>query len=175
MPAKTPARAPGRLTIEIDREQFSPGDTVSFTVTVSASTPLKAKSLVAELFGVEEVEPVFEDEDDFGADEEEALEDVETLDGALNGESELVLEDEEEEDWDEDIEDMSSFTYEDEAVLATDVSFKAGESRTFNGSFTLPEDVQPSYFGVRAAHTWWLDAYLEGDVEVSGGREILVR
>ncbi len=174
MPVKTPAREPGRLTVEIDREQFSPGDTVTFTVTVSANTSLKAKALIAELFGVEEIEPEFEDEEDFGEDEEEALEDVETLDGALNGEAEVTL-DEDEDDWGEELEEMTSFTHEDEAVLAMNVSLQAGESRTFDGSFTLPENAQPSYFGVRAAHTWWLDAYLEGDVEVSGGKEFLVR
>jgi len=177
MPAKTSAREPGRLTVEIDREQFSPGDTVTFTVTVSANTSLRAKALVAELFGVEEIEPEFEDEEDFGEDEEETLEDVESLDGVLNGESEVTLEDDEddEDDWDEELEEMTSFTHEDETVLATNVSLKAGDSRTFSGSFTLPEDAQPSYFGVRAAHTWWLDAYLEGDIEVSGGKKFLVR
>lgn len=168
---------PGHVTISFAQDTYSPGDTVNFTVTVSTHVPLKVPTLVAELFGVEEIEPGLEDQMDFGEAEEEVLESDETLSMSTNGEA-LDGEDEgEEEDWDEedDEDDLTSFTHEDEATLATNLSLKAGETRTFNGSFTLPADAQPSYYGVRAAHTWWVEAYTDGDGAIGGGKEFLVR
>lgn len=161
---------PVDITLTIEQEQVAPGQAVSFNVSVTANQRISGVALVAELVGVEEIDVYGDDED---LDEEE-MDDGE-VDASLNG---TDLDDEEDEfDEDEDEEEIVNETYSEELVLTSDLTMGPGETRTFDGSFTLPEDAQPTYNGIQAWHTWWLDAFIElntGD-EIGDSKEVYVR
>lgn len=168
------SKAPARIEVTINGETFAPGDEVPFSVVVTARDRLANVDLLAEMLGLEEVDAMGEgDEDLFDEDEGDDMADQGTVNVSYNGEG--VEGGDEDEEMDEEGGLISSTTYSDEATLASKLSLRSGESRTFNGSFTLPEDAQPTYDGINATHSWWIDIYLDGDVEVSQSVEFFVR
>lgn len=176
------SKIPARIDLTIEGEQFASGATVSFNVTVTAQDRLNRSDLIAELVAVEEVDPYptgDEDyEDEYEEDEEAGDEGVEgnLVSVSFNGgNGEDDAEDEDTEDMDDEEDWVQSTTYSEEVVLAEGLALKAGESRSFSGSFVVPEDAQPTYDGVNATHTWWIDIYLEGDVEINQSKEFYVR
>ncbi len=175
MPSQKSAGEPGRIEVQVDDKVFAPGDTINFSVVVTAGDRLSARALVAELLGVEEVDPYGDEDDEFeGEDEELEADNVLTL--SVNGGTEEDEEDEDEDFEDEDGDELiSNITYDDEITLAKNLALNAGESRTFNGSFTLPEDALPTYEGIQALHTWWIEVYLDNEVEISESKELTVR
>lgn len=173
------SKAPARIDLSLDGEQFAPGATVTFNVNVTARDRT-AGDLVAELVGVEEVHPFPEgDEDAYGEYEDEI--DEEDVDPAglvavsTNGDGNGEVDEDEDEDEDGDEEWVQSSTFSEELVLAEGLNLKSGESRSFSGSFVIPEDAQPTYDGINATHTWWVDIYLEGDIEITESKEFTVR
>ncbi|MFN8484714.1 MAG: hypothetical protein U0768_16890 [Anaerolineae bacterium] len=170
MNAQASSGQPVDIRLTINEEQVAPGGTVSFSVNVTANERISGVALVAELVGVEELD-IYGDEEDL---DEEEMEDGE-VDAPLNG---ADLDDEEDEfDAEEDEEDIANETYSEELVLTSDLTMQPGETRSFDGSFALPEDAQPTYNGVQAWHTWWLDAFVElnsGD-EIGDSQEVYVR
>lgn len=170
MSSRNPARESGRIELQLSQDQFAPGDTLSFTINVMARDRLTARALAAELLAVEEIELDEEDEFVDGYDDEEGEGDSNVIPMSFNGGAD---DDDDEEDEEEDL--ITNITFSEEQTLASNLSLKSGESRSFTGSFTIPNDAQPTYEGVQAIHTWWIDVYLEGDIEISESREIRVR
>ncbi len=170
MSAQASSGQPVDIRITLGQEQVAPGETVSFTVDVKANERISGVALVAELIGVEELD-IYGDEEDF--DEEEM--DEGSVDASLNG---TDLDDEDDEfDEEEEEDEIANETFSEELVLTSDLTMQPGESRTFSGSFALPQDAQPTYNGVQAWHTWWLDAFIEmatGD-EIGDSQEVYVR
>lgn len=159
MPAQI-ASEPGVIELDLgDKSEFSPGDTINLNVTITANQRLTGRTLIAEILGIEEV-------DLYGEEDEELDEEGGAV--SFNGEDE-EFEDEEEPEGNE--------TFSEELILARSVSLQQGESRSFVGEFTLPEDALPTYLGVQATHTWWVDVYLEldGGDELYASKEITVR
>src|SRR4051794_8968771 len=139
MPSRSSAREPGRIELKLDQTTFAPGDAVAVTVTVTARDRFTARGVMVELLAVEEIDP-FDDEDEYEDDEETADGDN-VIPMTFNGEGD----DDDEDDEDEDL--VTNITFSEEITLATNVALKSGESRTFAGSFTIPEDGQPTYEG----------------------------
>ncbi len=170
MSAQASSGQPVDIRLTIKQEQVAPGETVSFTVDVKANERISGIALVAELVGVEELDIYGDEEDEFEDDMGE-----EEMDASMNG---TDVDDDEEDFEDEgDEEEIANETYSEEIVLTSDLTMQPGETRTFEGSFALPEDAQPTYNGVQAWHTWWLDAFVElnsGD-EVGDSQEVYVR
>ncbi|MFN8475119.1 MAG: hypothetical protein U0822_23255 [Anaerolineae bacterium] len=170
MSAQASSGQPVDIRLTINEEQVAPGQTVSFSVSVTANQRISGVALVAELVGVEELD-IYGDEEDLDEDEM----DDGSVDASLNG---TDLDDEEDEfDEEEDEEEIANETYSEELVLTSDLTMQPGETRSFDGSFALPEDAQPTYNGVQAWHTWWLDAFVElntGD-EIGDSQEVYVR
>ena len=169
------SQIPARIDLTIEGEQFAAGATVAFNVTVTAQDRLNRSDLVAELVAVEEVDPYptgDEDYEDEYEEEDEGGDEGNLVSLSFNGgdteEGDMEAEGMEE-DW------VQSTTYSEEAVLAEGLTLKAGETRSFSGSFVIPEDAQPTYDGVNATHTWWIDIYLEGDIEINESKEFYVR
>ncbi|MFN8498381.1 MAG: hypothetical protein U0641_11045 [Anaerolineae bacterium] len=170
MNAQASSGQPVDIRLTIEGEGVAPGQAVSFSVSVTANQRISGVALVAELVGVEELD-IYGDEEDL---DEEEMEDGE-VDASLNGTD--LDDDEDEFDEDEEEDEIANETYSEELVLTSDLTMQAGETRTFDGSFTLPEDAQPTYNGVQAWHTWWLDAFIEmntGD-EIGDSQEVFVR
>ena len=172
------SQIPARIDLTVEGEQFAPGATVAFNVTVTAQDRLNRSDLVAELVAVEEVDPYptgdedyedeYEDEDADEGGEEGNLVNL-SFNGGDDGDAEDEEDVEDEEDW------VQSTTYSEELMLAEGLALRAGETRTFSGSFVIPEDAQPTYDGVNATHTWWIDIYLEGDIDINESKEFQVR
>lgn len=170
MSAQASSGQPVDIRITLGQEQVAPGGTVSFSVSVTANERISGVALVAEMVGVEELD-IYGDEEGFDEVEED-----EEVDASLNG-TDLDDDDEDEFEDEEDEEEIANETFSEELVLTSDLTMQPGESRTFDGSFSLPEDAQPTYNGVQAWHTWWLDAFIElasGD-EVGDSQEVYVR
>ncbi len=172
------SQTPARIDLTIEGEQFAPGATVSFNVTVTAQDRLNRSDLVAGLVAVEEVDPYptgdedYDDEDEFEDEDEDTGTEGNLVSVSFNGGADEAEGDEDTEDEEEWVE---STTYSEELVLAEGLALKAGETRSFSGSFVIPEDAQPSYDGVNATHSWWIDIYLEGDIEINETKEFQVR
>jgi hypothetical protein len=154
----------GRIEIKVSEETIAPGEEVLFEVVISAREQLRIRAVVAQMFDVEEITGVdgnWEDED-----EEEA--EGEGFEMSLNGGDT---------DEDEDDEFITNTVHTDEIVLAKDLTVGAGQSRSLRGTFQLPDDCEPSYYGVQAVHSWWVGAYLDLGTEedIADSKEFHVR
>jgi hypothetical protein len=149
-----------KLTLEVATTTATPGAGIDYRVALVTTGPLKAEKVTIGLYGTERVRvwtsgsPAASrlNADADGSDPSP----VQSLGGLSR--------------------DLSTFQQV-EPVVAGELVLPAGESREWAGTLRLPEDLQPTYRGVDAQHTWRVRAvvWIPLGVDLVEETEIVVR
>jgi hypothetical protein len=130
----------GNMQITLQNPQVKRGEALNVTITLNATAPLTGKSVNVEVTGIETIKykvPVV------------STTPGSSTQGALAPTTQ----------YNDETKDNQLF----HTTVPVDgaVSMQQGETKTYTASVPIPENVQPTYTGTDAKHTWHVRAYLD--------------
>lgn len=133
----------GEIEFSLGKTDVSPGEQIPYKIRVDAKGELKAKRILIRLRGLETCELDIEvnkiDED-----------------GVYHGDTRTERK------------TFTNHSIEEEIEVHGKLEMNEGESETYTGEVTVPEDAQPTYFGPLAKHEWSIEA----DVDIPWGKDL---